>query len=134
MRNLCLLLVVLLWLPTVFAQTARTSENQEYAWESGNAFVTICGVDADKTFEEQTTAELHSTSSCLPYVRGLNDGIEVATIEGIPPFCPPDGVTNGQGEKILVKFIRDNPDKAHFATSVLYLYAMKKAFPCSKNK
>ena len=132
MRNLYLLLVVLLLLPAVPAQTAKTSGSQEYVWDSGNAFLNICGVDADKTFEEQTSAELHSTSSCLPYVRGLTDGIAVATIEGIQPFCPPDSVTNGQGEKILVKFIRDNPDRAHFATSVLYLYAMKKAFPCPK--
>jgi hypothetical protein len=47
------------------------------------------------------------------------------------PFCEPH-VTNAQLLQILLKYIRDNPEKAHLRTAVLYLAAMEKAFQCTK--
>jgi hypothetical protein len=41
-------------------------------------------------------------------------------------------LTNGQLGKILLKFIKDNPAKAHFATVVLFMGAVEAAFPCPK--
>jgi hypothetical protein len=64
----------------------------------------------------------------VPYVRGLDDGITLLDTD----YCASDGLTNGQLEKILLKFIKDNPAKAHFATVVLFMGAVEAAFPCPK--
>jgi Rap1a immunity proteins len=129
MRNLCLLLAMLMaGLPVVPAQT------DEHIWDSGNSFIAVCGVDADKAVAELTDAELHATRACIPYLRGVDDGISAGTALGRAPFCPPAHVTNGQMEQVLVKYIREHPEKAHYLTAVLYLAAMEKAFPCSGKK
>ena len=58
---------------------------------------------------------------------GLDDGMGVLRT----PFCEPH-VTNVQLLQILLKYIRDNQEKAHLRTAELYLAAMEKAFPCTK--
>jgi hypothetical protein len=127
MRNLCLILVVLMcWSVT---SNAQSSQN---VWHSGNDFLSICAVDADKSPTEQTLAELRATSACIPYLRGLHDGIVVATAEVHAPYCAPAEVTNNQMEQILVKYLRDHPERAHYLTPVLFLDAMGTAFPCLK--
>jgi hypothetical protein len=76
---------------------------------------------------EMTDAEVFAIRICFSYVRGLDDGMGVLRT----PFCEPY-VTNAQLMQILLKYIRDNPEKAHLRTAVLYLAAMEKAFPCTK--
>jgi hypothetical protein len=83
MMNLCLLVTaVLLCSAAVPAQTSEQS-----IWDSGNRFIAVCGVDADKTVAELTDAEMRTTRDCIPYVRGVDDGIEAATALGREPFC-----------------------------------------------
>jgi hypothetical protein len=38
--------------------------------------------------------------------------------------------SSGQLFLVLLKYIRDNPAKAHEATAILFGHAMKDAFPC----
>jgi Rap1a immunity proteins len=123
MRNLCGLLVVLVaCLPAVPEQTT------DMVWHSGNEFLAICAVAADKTLEERTPEEFRSSSDCIPYVRGMDDALSLADTN----YCAPNELTNGQKVRILVKYIRDNPTKAHQPTVVLYAKAMDTAFPCRK--
>jgi hypothetical protein len=124
MRNACLPLVVLMACLGVVP-----AEAEDLIWHSGNTFLSTCSL-AYKTSDELTEAQLITTEPCLPYVRGLDDGMGLLRAR----FCEPDNVTNGQLLQILVKFIRDNPEKAHLRTAVLYLAAMEKAFPCPAKK
>jgi hypothetical protein len=127
MRNACLVMVTLtVYIALVCADTTTTPR----VWHTGNDFLSICAVEADKSINELTASELHATSGCIPYVRGLGDGIALLG----EPCCEPDQVTNGQEESILVKYIRDHPETAHLSTARLYLVAMGKAFPCPKKK
>jgi hypothetical protein len=105
-------------------------QTKEHIWKSGNVFLSTCAIDADKTTGELTMAQLSATSDCIPYLRGLDDG---ARLVGAP-YCAPDSVTNGQSEEIVVKFIRDHPERAHLSTGTLFLAAMEKAFPCHHKK
>jgi len=124
MRNTCLLLVALL-----VCVAAVPAQTPELIWHSGNAFLSTCAL-AGKTSNELTSAQMGAMSDCLPYVRGLDDGIGLLNT----PYCEPDGLTNGQVLRIFVKYINDNPESAHLQTSKLYLLAMEKAFPCSTKK
>jgi hypothetical protein len=105
-----------------------TGQTQEDVWYSGNTFLSTCALAANlPSVGEITDAEVFAIRVCFSYVRGLDDGMGVLRT----PFCEPH-VTNAQLLQILLKYIRDNPEKAHLRTAVLYLAAMEEAFPCTK--
>jgi hypothetical protein len=68
---------------------------------------------------------------CYAYVHGFDEGVGLVSTA---PYCAPQEVANGQMVRILMKFIRDNPAKAHLSTGLLFLEAMKGAFPCPTGK
>jgi hypothetical protein len=41
------------------------------------------------------------------------------------------GVENAQLVKVVLKYIRDNPEDAHHSTRVLIIGALAKVYPCS---
>jgi hypothetical protein len=45
-------------------------------------------------------------------------------------YCLPDGVTNGQLFDIVVRDLKDSPEKRHLPAQPLIWSAMRKAFPC----
>ena len=77
----------------------------------------------------------------MGYIQGLSAGVDetitFATGKGyaVPlPFCIPDGVEVKQSVIIVLKYIRDHPEKAHIRASTLAMTALQKAFPCSLKK
>lgn len=112
---------------------AQTSELPD---ESGNAFLRACSA-IEKA--EHTDLESLHVVSCLSYVKGFMDGVfwEAEFVkantkqEMRKPFCRPAGVENAQLVKVLLKYIRDNPEEAHQPTAVLIISALAKAYPCS---
>jgi hypothetical protein len=46
------------------------------------------------------------------------------------PFCPPDNVTVGQMQAIVIEELRENPAKLHEPFVFITLNALNKAFPC----
>jgi hypothetical protein len=45
-------------------------------------------------------------------------------------ICPPSEITNGQGARIVVKYIQQNPEKLHFNATALAIMALQNAYPC----
>jgi hypothetical protein len=45
-------------------------------------------------------------------------------------FCLPKEVTNGQIARVFVKFLEDHPEKLHFPANLLFIEALRTAFPC----
>jgi len=72
---------------------------------------------------------------CYGYISGLNDAFMYGKIlwSGKPPFCNQDTTTD-QNVRIVLKYIKDNPEQAHTSTGLLFLQAMQKAFPCAAEK
>jgi hypothetical protein len=115
---------MLLWLFAVPLVAAQGQE-QHFWNSSGNEFISLCVPD------EPTN--LH-WDECMGYVIGIDDGIQLAyDIQGKPqPYCIPSEVTTGQMVRVLIKFIKDHPEKAHSKTSVLAVESFITAFPCKR--
>lgn len=112
--------------------TAQTSELPD---QSGNAFVRVCSaIEKD----EHTDLETLHVLSCMSYVSGFVQGVfweaEFVRIntnkEMRKPFCRPKDVENAQLVKVVLKYIRDNPEEANEPTAVLIISALAKAYPC----
>ena len=106
---------------------------------SGNDFLAECSaLDKDSGL---TNIEMAKNMTCLTYIQGLIDGAtyEIASMQvenktKAQPFsfCRPGGVGNMQLLRIALKYVRDNPEKAHLPTVVLIFTALKNSFLCSK--
>jgi hypothetical protein len=93
---------------------------------SGNRFFAICG---------DVPGMAHLTDmgfACVTYVGGLTDGIAMFADKGSiqEMYCAPSGVTHGQAVRLLVKYIKDHPEKSQEETRMLMLSALVAAFPC----
>jgi hypothetical protein len=139
MRDAVVLLVTLTCLATGPSQNI---DKRESVSESGNAFVRTCS-SVDAPSGEKSDLVLAQVAVCAAYVDGLANGIqlELDLLESdgkgkFPePHCAGDGrVEVGQMIRILLKYIRDNPEKAHWPTAALFALAMKQSFPCPIRK
>jgi Rap1a immunity proteins len=119
---------------------ATTNEETQPAQhlQTGNGFVRDCA-DIDAQRGEITDRSLANIAVCTGYMMGLHDGISVMVAVANQsnktaikvPFCLPDSVTLGQEVRVVLKYVRANPEKAHMDTSVLAIKALEEAFPCS---
>lgn len=120
--------------PTAQGQSAQ-AQTEDYPEVSGNAFLRLCSV-VDK--EDLTGLEGLHMMACLGYVGGFVQGVEttisfvqsVTKRSPLAPFCKPDDLERGQMVRIVMKYIRENPEKAHLPTAGLIMGALSKAYPC----
>jgi hypothetical protein len=118
--------------------TARAADGA--FWESGNDFVRYCS-SIEKGDVAIDLTELTRGMHCMGYIQGLSAGVAETITFGtekgyaVPvPFCIPEGVEVKQSVIIVLKYIRDHPEKAHIQASTLAMAALQKAFPCSLKK
>ena len=109
--------------------------------ESGNDFVRICSVinrvDQVDHLSDQETVD---GGECAGYVMGLMDGVYMQHMfskaygdKSDVAYCFPDsGIPISQQIRIVLKYINDNPERAHLRTGRLAIEAFHKTFPCSK--
>ena len=76
-------------------------------------------------------------ASCTAYVLGAVDGFTYSDeLHGqseanhLTVFCTPDHANGAQLTDVFAKYLRDHPEKRHFAAASLILGAMMDAFPC----
>jgi|HubBroStandDraft_6_1064221.scaffolds.fasta_scaffold188667_3 hypothetical protein len=117
----------------------------EILYDSGNAFTRECSSMTKQT-TEMTGAEINSNVKCAVYVKGVFDGIQAErtrvsvldqTKVSTAFFCEDsfNDAENGQVVRILLKYIRDNPEKANQPVGALFMFAMREAFPpCPETK
>lgn len=74
---------------------------------------------------------------CLGYINGVVDYNMVASVVllGRPEgafFCPPHNVELEQYARIVVNFLRENPEILHESQALVVTEAFKNAFPCGE--
>jgi hypothetical protein len=129
MKSIWLILMALCVPLSGSSQTIETPDT------SGNAFARLCSaIDRD----DVTNSNYGHVMACIGYVSGFVSGVEFgagfvedqAGKKVRKPFCRPEEVENGQLIRVVLKYIRDNPEKAHQPTSWLLMDAFGKAYPC----
>lgn len=86
----------------------------------GHKLLTMCQATAD--FDK---------GRCLGFVVAVSDrGMAVITGAPDPGVCLEKDVTDGQVMTIVVKYLRENHDKLHWAAWTLALNALIAVFPC----
>lgn len=107
---------------------------------SGNDFLASCSV-IEKPSEKSTVVDFLKLGTCWGFMQGLEEGIGLSfaavnkgegSIADLGVCLPSEGtVTTEQSTRIVLKYIREHPEKAHERTATLVVLAMKIAFPCS---
>jgi len=124
MRNLCLLfIVVLCGAVALFQGIGQTVSSQD-----GNDLLPRCqaSVTSLDTPTWKDAHEAFNAGFCL----GLVQGVWYASAN----VCTPAGVTFGQLQRVVLKFLQDNPEKLNLNQNLLAEMALSKAFPCPKKK
>jgi hypothetical protein len=85
-------------------------------FNSGNQFLRLCPTEAWRML-------------CKTYTIGFAEGV---LPNANVPVCTPEGVDIGQMYEVAIKFIRDNPERAHMKTRHLLTMAWAQAWPCEK--
>ena len=101
------------------------------------SFSTISSVQASRSGNEWLSqcesSDVVIHIECLVYLEGLRDMYRHILNEGVPyQICYPPNMTNGQVEKIMTKYLNDNPELLHFTFTSLFLNKMMMTFPCNK--
>ena len=65
---------------------------------------------------------------CIGFVNGLVNGYVFSDRNTY--LCPPANSNVGQWERVIIKYLEDNPQMLHEPASVLAINAMFEAFPC----
>jgi hypothetical protein len=73
---------------------------------------------------------------CMHYVAGFLDGYDIASAveKGKPFLCLPHDSNIGQIVRVVVKWLRDHPEKLNQAASVCVFEALGDAFMCKNPK
>ena len=98
-----------------------------------NTFETYVTAPSKEVSEEQ----LEDLAACTNYtfaVIGTLNALQNALIDtktiSRRVICHPENMRPAQAISILNKYLRENPNKLHYAPGELYLIALMLAFPC----
>jgi hypothetical protein len=106
---------VVLSVALVFTSTATHAEDVS---SSANSYLPGC--EAALRGEANLAA-----GRCIGVMEGL------AVLGPLNVFCAPDTTSTSQWMRVVLKFIKDRPERMHQDFRVLAVEALKEAWPCS---
>jgi hypothetical protein len=104
----------------------------------GSSLFTKCSL-AQRVFDGETlsSADAAEGAFCVGYLWGSHDTDfmvqmleEREKITLMKHACPPSNSSTAQAVRIVVKYLRDNPERLHMPASVLVTDAIRSSFPC----
>jgi hypothetical protein len=91
------------------------------AFYTGNTLYTAC-----------TSKDTMTEVDCLGYTSAIADAVISGGMSQLFSACVPAGVTRGQVQDIVVKWLAANPKVRHDEAAGLVAAALEDAFPCRK--
>ena len=79
---------------------------------------------------EECTGNVGKQMSCLGYIEGVSDSLDLGRANNSRSGCVADGVTAGQLQDVVIRYLRNNPEKRNFDASVLTVIALGEAWNC----
>ena len=107
--------------------------NADPVWATGRSLFEVIRYDlkAHETNQKLTDYETNAVCLLLGYFRGFAESSALAAhydATALPYFLP-DSVTDDEIERILYKYLSENPDKLDLKGDALVVAAMTRAFP-----
>ncbi len=111
---------------------------QGVCFEDGNELLKACW-ETERANNKGTDINYTDALRCLEFIQGIiqmNSYYIVSKKVQKPAFCiPPQDIPIGQATSIVVKYLKNHPEKLHFVAVGLVVLALEEAFPCKgKNK
>jgi hypothetical protein len=88
--------------------------------------------EGDSSVDPQT---LYHTGLCGGYIGAIHDSVKDLVFHGLigkDPYCMPSGINRGQLVKIVISYIKDNPESFTQSASSSVLGAYSESFPCNE--
>jgi hypothetical protein len=104
------------------------------ALADGNKLLSQCQ-DAEYYLDTKEVRSELSIGRCMGLLQGVrNTMVILDTALELPlrTCWPKDGINNGQAVRIVVRYLKDNPEQLHQDEVFLTLLAYKAAYPCRK--
>ena len=105
---------------------------------TGNGYLTMCNTYLQLGGESGMGSEVDyrkaiDSAMCMGYHRGVIEARGIwETVSKFKTICLPDGVTDDQTIRVVVKYLNENPANLHTTAAALVMVALKEAFPCKK--
>lgn len=113
-----------------FAANSKGASNK-----TGNDLLPSCSLAVDAMDNRNlNTMQLMESGNCLEYLAGFLDGYTFGAVGGRPIACFPEDVIVGQVARIVVKWMKDHPEKLNDPAPVCVLAALFISFPCKTSK
>ena len=97
---------------------------------AGNGFATGNDLVNDCSILDTQIGDRAVGGMCAGYIEGVADVGDCATPISGWTFNIPIGVSTGQLEKVVIKWLKENPDKLHHKGYQLVASALSYSFPC----
>ncbi|MGA2086582.1 MAG: Rap1a/Tai family immunity protein, partial [Terracidiphilus sp.] len=85
----------------------------------------------------EDSAELAKGMHCLGYLSGVTDTYlfwkytnNTQKAKVYVPACIPEGATNFELARVVVKYLNDHPNQLHKSYRLLVMLALEDAYPC----
>jgi len=115
---------------------------KDFDWKGdGGSLLTKCSLyvrvlDGEKL----SSTDALEGAFCVGYIWGNHDtDFMVQMLEEhdkitlMKHACPPSNASAGQAVRVVVKYLRDNPERLHMPASVLVTDAIRSSFPCKEH-
>ncbi len=93
---------------------------------------------AIKESNQVPPADWVDVGHCIGYLQGYWSAWQIWSLANKEsggklrsPACIPDGVTTGEIVRVVVKYLKDHPNKLHEDAGILVFWALSGAYPCS---
>lgn len=116
---------------TIALVTTLMSGNATAVAGDGNQLIMQCAVTV-KAVEGAPVDRYYDVGYCLGLTQGVRQTMQYQNDELPAKYrtCFPEGMTNGQGVRIVLKYLQDHPAELQDHAMFLVHRAYKAAYPC----
>ena len=101
-------------------------------FSDGNALLEACRQSTEKSESDNRFNEFNA-GSCWGYIRATNDMYEVMAQNAKRTICVSPKIGRKQITMVVVKYLKEHPERLHNVASLLIYEAFQEAFPCPDN-
>jgi hypothetical protein len=116
--------VVAMWLFVACLSPASAAE----VITTGKDLLDACSLLVEDVGGRRDQGQALKMGFCLGFVRAMLTAGPMLGVEG--KFCPPKQTTNGEAVNILVKYLRDNPERMPRNAEPLAIHAFYLVWGC----